>query len=316
MEGANHMALTETTQAKPRLALTIQPAERLLIGLLCALIAATLTLTTWRGQAVAWQGFATGIGAAFGMIALGIYIRAAKNAPRIAHAAIGFGVFMAFSGIIAIFIYTLFPFANPIIDARLIALDAMLGFNWFNFVAAVGQIPWLGPFLYCVYLSALPQMVGTIILLAALNRPNDLHRFLIVGIMSMITTIVIWQAWPSIGTAPYVNVGAALEAQTWLLSDAAYGANLMHLGTKGIDIITPDAIVGVISFPSFHMMMGLMVVWFTRQTWAFWPAILVDTAMIPATLLHGGHNVIDIAAAITLFFTCVWVAGRVIPDPH
>jgi PAP2 superfamily len=316
MEGANHMALTETTQAKPRLALTIQPAERLLIGLLCALMAATLVLTTWRGQAVAWQGFATGIGAAFGVIALGIYIRAAKNAPRIAHAAIGFGVFMAFSGLIAILIFSLFPFANPAIDTQLMAIDARLGYVWPDFVTALSRWPLFGIALGHVYNSAVPQIAITIMLLAALNRGTDLHRFLFIGILAMAITVPIWVIWPSLGPSAYVTVPTDVQARIGLVFGAEQGAHLLALGRDGLAVITPDAVNGVIAFPSFHMVMALMVAWFCRTTPARWPALALNAAMVPATLSHGAHHLVDLMAATVLFFACVWVAGRVIPDPH
>ena len=44
------------------------------------------------------------------------------------------------------------------------------------------------------------------------------------------------------------------------------------------------------------MIMALMVVWFSRGTFAFLPLTAVNTAMVPATLTHGGHHLVDLLA--------------------
>ena len=60
------------------------------------------------------------------------------------------------------------------------------------------------------------------------------------------------------------------------------------------------------------MIMALMVVWFTRGTLAFLPAALVNTAMIPATLSHGGHHLVDLFGGLAVFALGVWIANRLI----
>jgi hypothetical protein len=292
-----------------------QPAERLLIGLLLALALLTVTVAHLRGQAVDWPAFGTGIGAAFGMIGLGLYIRATKGAQRIAHAAIGFGVFMAFSGLIAILIFSLFPFTAPMIDLTLIALDARLGYDWAAFVTWVASAPLPGTLLGYVYHSSVPQVALTIGLLAALNRGTDLYRFLLVGVITMAGAVAIWSVWPSLGPSAHASIPADVQARIGLVFGAEGGARLLQLAQDGLPVITPDAIMGVIAFPSYHMVMALMVAWYCRNTPARWPALILNAAMIPATLSHGAHHLVDLLAATVLFALCVWLAGRLIADP-
>ncbi|MGL5011453.1 MAG: phosphatase PAP2 family protein [Paracoccaceae bacterium] len=290
------------------------PAERLLISILVALGVMTVTVANFRGQAVDWLAFAPGVGAAFVMIALGFYVRAVKGAVRVAHAAVGFGVFMAFSGMIAILIFSLFPFVRPTIDADLIALDARLGYDWAGFVAWVARVPLAGTILGYVYHTSIPQIAVTIALLAALNKGAELHRFLFVGVVTMFGAVAIWSLWPSIGPSAYTVIPADMQASIGLVFGSEGGARLLDLAHNGVPLITPDVVNGVIAFPSYHMVMAWMVMWYCRTTPARWPALILNFAMIPATLSHGAHHLIDLIAATVLFFGCVWLAYRLIPD--
>lgn len=288
-------------------------AEWRLLALVALLCIGCVVSAALRDQAVAWDGFFAPFGASGLLILIGMYVRATRPMPRIALGAIGFGIFMSFSGSVAIFIYTLFPVAFPLIDPSLMAIDASLGYVWTDFVQAVADYPVIGLGLRYVYLSILPQMVAVIILLAFLNRPVTLHRFLSVGIFCMIVTVAIWSVFPSVGPGATSPVPAQVAGSIGLVLDMAYAAELQRLVAEGIPLIAPDTITGVIAFPSFHMIMACMVVWFTRGTVAFLPALVVNIAMVPATLSHGGHHLVDLVAGVGAFFLCVWAVNRLIP---
>jgi hypothetical protein len=289
-------------------------AEWLLLGLVAAISVSAVASAALAHQVVDWLAFFPAFGASIALVLIGAYVRVRKNMPRLALGTIGFGVFMCFMGSIAIFIFTLFPLVHPLIDPTLISIDAALGYVWPDFVQAIGRYPMFGKALGYVYLSILPQMVAVIILLAFLNRPRDLHRFLMVGILCLIVTVAIWWLFPSIGPAAYSTVPPAVQAKIGLVVNAEYGAELQQLAAQGLAVITLDRIIGVIAFPSFHMVMACMAVWFTRRTFIFVPALLLNMAMVPATLSHGGHHLIDLLGGVATFAACLWMVTRIIPD--
>ena len=289
-------------------------AELLLLGLVAALCIACVASAALAAQAVDWAAFFPAFGASVGLVMMGAYIRATRQMPRIALGAIGFGVFMCFTGSVAIFIYTLFPLSHPLTDQSLMAFDAALGLSWLGFVNFVASYPTFGIILHYVYLSILPQVVGVIILLSYLNQATVLHLFLTVGIISMIVTIGFWWLFPSVGPAAFGMVSEEVQAKISLIANAAYGAQMRELATEGIALIAPDRITGVIAFPSFHMVMACMVVWFTRATWAFFPALLINTVMLPATIVHGGHHFVDLLGGALTFVACLWVGMRLVPE--
>jgi hypothetical protein len=214
---------------------------------------------------------------------------------------------MGFTAVSSVFIFALFPLANPLIDPTLIQLDQALGYHWPGLIAWMAQYPALSQALGYVYHSSLPQILLTIVLLAALSRDLVLHRFLLVGIVTLVVAVAIWWVIPSVGPSAFQQIPEADRIATGLYYNPAYGEFLRGLVEVGPARISPEVITGVVAFPSYHMVMALMVVWFTRGTVAFLPAALINTAMIPATLSHGGHHLVDLVGGLVVFALGVWL---------
>ena len=287
-------------------------AELWLLMLLAVLALGTVGLDLFHPARVDWPAFLLPVGASLMLIAIGAYIRLRKPMPRMASFAIALGVFMAFSALVAIFIFLLFPFPRPMIDATLIRLDAALGYDWAGFVAGIARYPAFGTVLGWIYLSAIPQLVLVMVVLAAMGRDRALHQFLMVGMLGMAVAVGIWWLAPSIGPSAYVAIPAEVAQPIGLVVDSGYGAMLQDLAARGIDLIRPDRIIGVIAFPSFHIIMACMVVWFTRATPVFWPGAVANGLMVPATLGHGGHHLIDLLAGIGVFALVLFLSRRLL----
>ncbi|MES2142815.1 MAG: phosphatase PAP2 family protein [Pseudomonadota bacterium] len=290
-------------------------AEAILLGMLAALLVASVAVAALRQQAVQWSDFAPAIGISLVLIAVGIYARIVKNAERLALGVIGFGVFMAFTGTVSILAFTIFPFANPMIDRELIAWDATLGFSWLGFVEFMSGYPMFSRALGYVYMSSLAQIVAVIMLLAFLRKGTELHRFLMVGFVMMFVTLIIWTLYPSIGPTAYIAVPPRIQAEIGLVTTNQVGATLLRWANEGNALITADIVTGVVAFPSFHIGMACMVAWFCRATPAFVPALAINLLMVPATILQGGHHLVDIFAAVLTFGLCLWIACRIVPRP-
>ncbi len=293
----------------------IQPAERLMLSLILGFGLAAVACAFVLQRSVNWPPFLTGYFATLALAGVGAYIRQVKAARRIALAIIGVAIFMGFTAVSSVFIFTLFPLPNPLIDEALIHLDGVVGYYWPGFVAALAEAPTFAKALGYLYHTSLPQIVLTIIVLAALGRELTLHRFLMVGIVSMIITVSIWWLWPSVGPSAFLSIPEDVRLATGLYFDPEYGAYLRHLVEIGPRWVSPEVMTGVVAFPSYHMIMACMVVWFTWRTAFFLPALVVNALMIPATLSHGGHHLIDLVAGVAVFALSLWITGRLIRTP-
>lgn len=301
-------------QGSSRLVRVLQIEVRLL-GFIAAIGLLAVALAISMQRQVNWPPFVGGYAATLGLAAIGGYVRQAKAAPRVALALIGAAIFTGFTAVSSIFIFALFPLPNPLIDPTLIEADAVLGYHWPSAVALLAQYPGVAAVLGYIYHSSLVQILLVIVLLAALSREVALYRFLVVGIMTLIFAVAIWWFIPSVGPSAFQSIPEADRLATGLYFDPAYGEHLMNLVQIGPRQISPEVITGVVAFPSYHMIMALMVVWFARGTFAFLPFAAVNTAMVPATLTHGGHHLVDLLAGLAVFALSVWITNRLIRQP-
>ncbi|MDP3262049.1 MAG: phosphatase PAP2 family protein [Tabrizicola sp.] len=293
------------------------PAERLMLIFIAVVGLLAVALALALERQVNWPPFLGGYAATLALAAIGGYVRQTKSAPRIGLALVGAGIFAGFTAVSSIFIFALFPLANPLIDPLLLRMDAALGYHWPGLIAWLADYPAFAHALGYVYHSSLVQILLTIVLLAALSRDLDLHRFLLVGIVTLILAVAIWWVVPSIGPSAFQTIPEPHRLATGLYYSPAYGEYLRTLVEVGPNRISPEVVTGVVAFPSYHMIMALMVVWFTRGTMAFLPAALVNTAMVPATLSHGGHHLVDLIGGLAVFALGVWIATRLIrPGPQ
>jgi hypothetical protein len=296
----------------------ITSAERLLLGIVLGIQGLAFLSAFALQREVDWIAFLVRYFSALGLIAIGVYIRGAKAKPRLGMAISGIGFFTAFPAASSVFIYTLMPLQNPIIDPQLTAIGHWFGYDWRTFLLAMLDYPELSHGLAWIYHSAIPQMLGAIVLLSIYGMAVQLHRFLFVGMISLLVTIAIWWAWPSVG---YVGVLPYTKEQLLEMIGYSYGADrgglLTRLLQEGPGIITPKVITGVVGFPSYHIVMAMMVTWYIRGTLFLMPVLLVNLAMVPATLLHGGHHLVDLLGGLVVFIGVALVAARLIPhDPR
>jgi hypothetical protein len=306
------MAEASVVETRARVFLSVMPAEKLMLVLIlaCALGAAAICFGT--GRVVNWPPFLTGILATLAMVAIGAYVRGAKGGQRLALATVGVGLFMGFTAAATLFIFALFPLPNPLIDEWLISLDHRLGYDWPTFVTALANYPALSWVLGYVYHSSLPQIVVLTICLAMMARDTQLHRFLLTGILTLVVAIAFWWAFPSVGPSGFQVISDEVRLATGLYFNPEYGAYLRYLVAEGPPVISPEVITGVVAFPSYHMVMACMVVWFSRGTLLFVPALVINALMLPAILSHGGHHLVDVIAGLVVFTLVAWGVSRVI----
>jgi hypothetical protein len=291
------------------------PSETLMLWFIGFVGLAAVALAVLMQRQVNWPPFLGGYAATLGLAAIGAYVRQTKATPRLALALIGAAIFTGFTAVSSLFIFALFPLANPLIDPSLINADAVLGYHWPSVVAWLAQYPGLATVLGYIYHSSLVQILLAIVLLSALSREVALQRFLLVGIITLIIAVAIWWLIPSVGPSAFQSIPEADRLATGLYFDPAYGQHLKNLVEVGPRQISPEVITGVVAFPSYHMIMALMVVWYLKGTFAFIPMALVNSAMIPATLTHGGHHLVDLLAGLAVFVLSVWLASRMIRYP-
>jgi membrane-associated phospholipid phosphatase len=66
---------------------------------------------------------------------------------------------------------------------------------------------------------------------------------------------------------------------------------------------------GLITFPSFHTAVAVLMVHAARGTSCFWLAIVVNALMILSTFTEGGHYLVDVVAGAAIALLAIGVVS-------
>ncbi|MEM7634342.1 MAG: phosphatase PAP2 family protein [Pseudomonadota bacterium] len=203
----------------------------------------------------------------------------------------------------------------PLIDGYLSAFDKALGFDWQAHVAWVNSTPWAVTLLHEVYMSILSAMMVVLGLLFVMRRFDRIRELLLINGSLGLLGIVFCTFLPAIGA--YAYYAPASE----LVSNIPASAGRYHLehfnGLRSGDLLSFDYVrtQGIITFPSFHTIVPVLLLWSLRGTWAFWPTLPVCVIMIVSTISIGGHHLADIIASIALCAISIWLYAQYVARP-
>jgi membrane-associated phospholipid phosphatase len=76
-------------------------------------------------------------------------------------------------------------------------------------------------------------------------------------------------------------------------------------------VIDLSALQGVVSFPSFHTVLGVITIYALRDTrWLMILVLLLNGTMLVSTLPVGGHHLTDVLAGAGLTFGAILLVRR------
>lgn len=289
------------------------PAERFFATLIGALAVIDLSLVVVNKVAIDWAGYALPTVGAVMLIIVGQYYRILRNEERLALALGASGLFILFTLVASVFNYLLLPIRFPIIDSFWVRLDARMGYDWPTFVTWIAQWPLLATILRLVYFSSLLQLAVVILILAFVDKPISLWHFLLTGATSVLGCIAVWFFFPSFGASAVHGLPQQILDIVRIPVDPKYSREVLRLAQEGPGYISPQNILGLIGFPSFHTVMACMSVLFlARIRWIFPFALLLNIAMVPAILVHGGHHLSDVFGGVMIFVAAYFLADKLL----
>jgi len=203
----------------------------------------------------------------------------------------------------------------PFQDGTLLAIDQALGLDRKAYLAFFDSIPWLYNTVTLAYFTFSPQFVVVLLVLFACNRPQRLQQFAFATGAALLATDLISVVTPSITTI-YLDLGLPVGTE---IPAHRYTPlpTLQALRSGAPYTIDLSAVEGLISFPSFHTIGGILFVW------ALWPvpvvcwiALALNVALIAATPFIGAHYFIDIAGgagvALSAIAAARWLSRRAV----
>jgi membrane-associated phospholipid phosphatase len=214
----------------------------------------------------------------------------------------------------AVFTYvtTIWGADRPFWDARFLAADRALGFDWVGWLTWLNKHPTLARVLEWTYGSVLKQIPILILCLAVMRRHRRLQVVLLSLQLSLIVCALGAYFVPAIGTYEHLGIQEAVHHPDIALTARDLPVAEVHQLRGSAPVVAMSRIEGVIVFPSFHMVLAIVLAWgFWAVPYLRWPALALNLAMAASTPLSGGHYLVDLIAGTVVALTALAAAGRI-----
>lgn len=205
--------------------------------------------------------------------------------------------------------YAMQRLSFPLQDGVLIKFDAWLGFDWIGYAQWVDRHPLSQALLYPAYHSIALQIALPVLVIGAAGRIDDLRRYLLAFAIAFVSTIVISALMPAAGPIAFVDRDMF---EMLRFTGATPIDHLTKLRAAG-PLVFEDFPGGIATFPSFHSTVAILTPLVLRkQRWIFVPLLLLDSAMLTATITEGAHYLCDVIAGSAMAFAGYALARRVL----
>lgn len=195
----------------------------------------------------------------------------------------------------------------PLVDSTLSAWDRALGFDWLAVSAWLAQHPTIRATLGLAYSIGLVQLAFVVLFLGLSARPAQLDEFMRLFIASSLVSIVISCVLPAAGTWKYY----ALTSQF----NASMLAHFELMRDGLMRDIPLGHMQGIISFPSMHSAMAVLLANAMRGTRLFPLFVVLNAAMLASTPIDGGHYLVDVIAGVALALGLIVLDRRLSARP-
>ncbi len=242
------------------------------------------------------------------LLAGAVYYDRLRSEPAMS-AMLGCAAFLlVFAAAASLASYLLLTISGPRIDGLLAEADHIIGFHWPSLMAFAADYPLCNGMLGLVYLSVMPQMILLLLWLGARNQLEDLYGLALSMAYGAIITLAIWTAFPSFGAFSVYILPDSVAAKLNLIAGFDYAHDLVEMLKSGPGLISPRDLRGLVGFPSYHTLQAIVLTWYARGTLLRWPLIALNSVVLIAIPLHGGHHVVDIIGGFFVAFIAILMA--------
>jgi hypothetical protein len=245
------------------------------------------------------------------LAASGMFYERIRKCPELGAMFNGAAFLVAFSASSIILNQMLLTVAGTRIDATLAWIDRQFGVDWpalMNFVSLHSVADWI---LQLAYVSVGPQITMLLLALGLTKQPEQIYKFCLVLSLATIITMGFWAIFPSFGAFSVYELPEKINLHLAVALDSKYAHHLVARLANGPGRISPSEDGGLIGFPSFHSVMALVVVWYSRylpRLW--WPAVVLNLVVLVATPIQGGHHVVDVFGGICVLILSICLTER------
>ena len=209
---------------------------------------------------------------------------------------------VSYSLVLAILSYVAAYFGLSSKEVFFANLDYLIQFNWLDHYNIVNSHTFIKHLLYYSYLSLMPQYVVALAMLHFFTTGVWLRIFINSFAILAIITLIISALLPAVEADVFFGITEAVKnGDVWSVKNLLQAEHFLNLNNKTMTVIPISNMQGIVSFPSFHTVVGLILVMcFSQVKWLRFPFLALNTLLIAATPSIGGHYLVDTLAGMVI----------------
>ena len=183
----------------------------------------------------------------------------------------------------------------PLADAQLSRADAALGFDWLGWFMWLKANPTLHFILAKAYASVPLQLLVLLVYFAYADEKR-VDELVLATILSIGIIVPIMALLPALGAWSQHGVGI----EPWRSE---------ILALRSHTLLTVDRTQGIVTFPSFHTVCGVLLANMARGRKWFLPVLVLNLLLVASVMSEGAHYGVDMLSGLAVAGVAI-VASR------
>lgn len=202
----------------------------------------------------------------------------------------------------AVFSYLAISANFPLVDPALARFDEFLGFSWADYYRWSAAHDTFHRALVVAYGSMAKQSWLVVIYLCVTRRTARVREFLELAAALFAISILLSIFVPAAGAPKFFAATVNSDVSGW--------SHFEMLRSGAMTLIDLNSMQGIVSIPSVHTVMALLLCWAVRKTPLAYVIFPLNIAMLLSTPVVGGHYVTDVLAGALLTVAVITLRQR------
>lgn len=234
-----------------------------------------------------------------------------RRNDNIVHTTLGFASIVLFMLPGGMFSYITVRINGLNIDQALTNFDSAIGVDWVNITSLAAQYPDAMSWAAQIYISSLYICAASLFVFGMLlEKPERVHEFVTNVIFGGIFCSIIGGLFPADGFYVFSDITENVIASINPSVGPSDMIKINEIRNGDLETLYIEGGLGVVSFPSFHTVLSLILIWMARGTGIFFViSVIWNAGIILCTPIMGNHYFGDVLGGAVLTLFIIWLTS-------
>jgi len=224
------------------------------------------------------------------------------------------GFVIVASALMAVLNYILMGTAFTLWDDKFASVDQAIGFDWIALLEWMEERPTLSWILVKAYSTSFVQVLSVIFIYSLMRRMDRVLEFIALYAITGTLVAIVSMLLPAFGAHFYYQPDPVLFDQYSKLG-YVHIETLQQLRAGTYGSLGFETVVGMVSFPSFHTILAIIVTYSVRDNRIlFVPVAVLNCFVVMSTLTEGGHYLVDIFGGTFISLVVILIVRAIAPN--